>query len=394
MKRFLLFLVLLFSPCLLQAQVPVQVAPVPYQQFFNEAGMTLVGGQLFTYAAGTSTPQATYTDSTGTVQNFNPIILDSAGRASIWLPALAYKFVLEDSLGNVQWVQDNVTVAIFPNANISFTGNDSFSGTTTFTGHLVTTSGGTLNGSFAGNPNFTGNPTFSGAPLFVGGITTASITSTNGTPALSGFLRMQAYDSLCWRNFANTADQCLSLNDANPGLFIPYDQIDGSITNGSTPFSITGANGSAAVGQSVTVAGGSGDSSLNGGSVTLQGGYGGAGATTGGNIVLSPGTSVGGFSGDIIINSGVAQDSSGFKHQSVNMCTTGATEGDICSSVLTWTTPFTDSNYTVSCSPLDGSNTPAFYLSNKQPATITANVITFANVASAYLTADCIAVHN
>jgi hypothetical protein len=56
------------------------------------------GGKVYTYAAGTTTPQATYTTAAGTVANANPVILDSAGRAAIYLdPALSYKFVITDA---------------------------------------------------------------------------------------------------------------------------------------------------------------------------------------------------------------------------------------------------------------------------------------------------------
>lgn len=86
-----------------------QLAPQPIFQAFAPAGGFLVGGKLFTYAAGTSTPQATYIDSTQTTQNTNPIILNAMGQAAVWLnPALGYKFVLQDASGNPVWSVDNV----------------------------------------------------------------------------------------------------------------------------------------------------------------------------------------------------------------------------------------------------------------------------------------------
>ena len=73
------------------------LTPSPKQQFFTAGGVPLVAGKLYTYAAGTSTLLATYQDSTGTVSNTNPIILDSRGEANVWLsPSDAYKFVLRD----------------------------------------------------------------------------------------------------------------------------------------------------------------------------------------------------------------------------------------------------------------------------------------------------------
>lgn len=61
----------------------------------NNPGNVLAGGKLFTYQAGTTTKQATWTDSTQTTQNPNPIILDNTGSCVVWGdPTLLYKFVL------------------------------------------------------------------------------------------------------------------------------------------------------------------------------------------------------------------------------------------------------------------------------------------------------------
>ncbi len=71
--------------------------PFYLQHFFdpNNTGVPLQGGKLFTYVAGTSTKQNTWTDSTQSVLNQNPIILDSRGECSMWLdPTLIYKLVL------------------------------------------------------------------------------------------------------------------------------------------------------------------------------------------------------------------------------------------------------------------------------------------------------------
>ena len=68
----------------------------PYQQFFDDNGDPLSGGKIFTYASGTSTPKAAYTTSVGDVEQTNPIILDSSGRATIFING-AYKYVVKDS---------------------------------------------------------------------------------------------------------------------------------------------------------------------------------------------------------------------------------------------------------------------------------------------------------
>lgn len=83
--------------------------PWPKVTFNDVNGKPLSGGKVYTYLAGTTTPRATYTDSTGSTPNTNPVILDSAGRASIWISGVAYKIVLQNSAGVVQWTVDNVS---------------------------------------------------------------------------------------------------------------------------------------------------------------------------------------------------------------------------------------------------------------------------------------------
>ena len=83
-----------------------------FQQWFNNQGIILAGGLLYTYVAGDSIPVATFTSQLGTVPNANPIQLDSTGEApqEIWLTVgQAYKFVLTDANGNTLATIDNVT---------------------------------------------------------------------------------------------------------------------------------------------------------------------------------------------------------------------------------------------------------------------------------------------
>ena len=74
-------------------------------QFFTDDGVPLAGGLLYTYAAGTTTPQATYTSSSGSTAHANPIVLNSAGRVAageVWLTnGYSYKFLLQNA-SNVQ----------------------------------------------------------------------------------------------------------------------------------------------------------------------------------------------------------------------------------------------------------------------------------------------------
>src|ERR1700676_4716821 len=85
------------------------LSPVFRQRFFDNNGIPLAGGLLYTYMAGTSTPQPTYTDATGATANSNPVVMDANGYADVWLVVgEAYKVVLKDSLGNLLWTVDDV----------------------------------------------------------------------------------------------------------------------------------------------------------------------------------------------------------------------------------------------------------------------------------------------
>ena len=77
-------------------------------QFFDDNGDPLAGGKLYTYTAGTTTPKATYTDAGGATPNANPVILDSAGRAVIFIDG-SYKFRLETAASVLVREVDNVS---------------------------------------------------------------------------------------------------------------------------------------------------------------------------------------------------------------------------------------------------------------------------------------------
>jgi len=81
------------------------------QQFFDNNGVPLSGGLIYTYQAGSSTPFTTYTTNNGTTPNSNPIILDAAGRTpqEIWLETgYTYKFVIRTSAGVTLQTLDNL----------------------------------------------------------------------------------------------------------------------------------------------------------------------------------------------------------------------------------------------------------------------------------------------
>jgi len=87
------------------------LAPIGIAPFFTNNGQPLNGGYIYTYLAGSSTPAATYTTSTGNVSNTNPIQLGTNGLPpqEIWLVSgTNYKFVIADSTGAVLQTYDNL----------------------------------------------------------------------------------------------------------------------------------------------------------------------------------------------------------------------------------------------------------------------------------------------
>lgn len=77
-------------------------------QFFDNNGDPLAGGKLYTYAAGTTTPKATYTTAAGNIENANPVVLDAYGRAVLFIEG-AYRFDLFTSADVLVKSTDNVT---------------------------------------------------------------------------------------------------------------------------------------------------------------------------------------------------------------------------------------------------------------------------------------------
>ena len=81
------------------------------QQFFDNNGLPLSGGLLYTYQAGSSTLLTTYTTVNGTIANTNPIVLDSSGRtpSEIWMQTgYSYKFVIQTSAAVTLQTLDNL----------------------------------------------------------------------------------------------------------------------------------------------------------------------------------------------------------------------------------------------------------------------------------------------
>lgn len=92
--------------------LPAALLPWIERVFLNATGTgPNASGTLTFYAAGTSTPQNTYSDSALTVPNTNPVTLGADGRPTvdIFLSPTSYKVVVADSTAAEIYTFDNVS---------------------------------------------------------------------------------------------------------------------------------------------------------------------------------------------------------------------------------------------------------------------------------------------
>lgn len=104
------------------------LAPYIQRQYFDNNGDPANVHKIFSYEAGTSTKQDTFSDAALTTPNANPLTLDAAGRGTIFLtPGAAYKFVLALSTDTDPplspiWTIDNVISIPASTLNIDIPG--------------------------------------------------------------------------------------------------------------------------------------------------------------------------------------------------------------------------------------------------------------------------------
>ncbi len=92
------------------------VPQLKLKMFYPLTVSPLSGGYVYTVLPGTSaafgvtpaSPMITYTNSAGSAQNSNPIVLNGSGEADVWLQGFT-KFVVYDSTGNLVASVDNVS---------------------------------------------------------------------------------------------------------------------------------------------------------------------------------------------------------------------------------------------------------------------------------------------
>jgi hypothetical protein len=90
--------------------MPAGLLPWVKPQFSDAAGVPVASGRLYSFLAGTTTPQPTYSDVDLTTANANPIVLTAAGQSptSMYLLPTGYKFRLDTAAAVTLWTVDDV----------------------------------------------------------------------------------------------------------------------------------------------------------------------------------------------------------------------------------------------------------------------------------------------
>jgi hypothetical protein len=90
------------------ATIPGVLIPWLEARFTDANGAPLAGGKILSYEAGTTTPKPLYTSAALNTPHANPVVLDAAGRAKMYMAPGGYKFVVTDALDVQQYTLDNI----------------------------------------------------------------------------------------------------------------------------------------------------------------------------------------------------------------------------------------------------------------------------------------------
>src|SRR5215469_7018407 len=257
--------------------MPGSNLPNGKQQFIDQNGQPLVGGQVYFYQVGTLVPKDTFCDPAQTIPNTNPIIL-GAGAYAVIFGSGSYRQVLQDINGNTIWDQTIAQVsqsafgtqtAIASAATVDLgsvaTNNALITGFTTITSFGASAS--------LANPvyliQFNGilTLTYNAASLILPGA--ANITTAAGDSALIqfinplGYWQIIAYFSSAVGINGTAAARNIGTSGANVGLLNGNNTYSGSaqftgqvwspevalavVANASTPDFSTGNNFTAAI---------------------------------------------------------------------------------------------------------------------------------------------------
>jgi len=265
-------------------------------QFFDNNGDPLTGGLVYTYAAGTTTPLATYTTSAGTAAHTNPIVLDAAGRVNeIWLDsASTYKFLVQTSLGVTIATYDNVYGAITVNSptftgNVTITGGLSVGNNTTISGNLAVT--GDISGTWNGGiipiaKGGTGASTDVTARTNLGAAASGAVGSSGLTMNTARLLGRSTASVGAIEEITIGSGLSLSAGELSvpPASVVQLrEQLFTSSSTWTAPAGVTRA-------QIIVIGGGGGGAGANTSGCGNDGGTGGAGGMGVNNVAVTPGT--------------------------------------------------------------------------------------------------------
>lgn len=315
-------------------------------QFLDATGVPLANACLYVYSAGTTSPAPTYSDSQGSVQNSNPVILDSGGFATIWLGTLSYKFIAYSKgtggtqgtncySGTQQWSVDSIPGAGTSSGSVAFS---SLTAAANANAGTFSTTGNTWDFTAATalkSPSSAGfAPTVSAS---FGYDTTANkwVFGQNGATKSFGIASAAACAA---NNFVDVPATAIA------AAVCHAPSISGSTCAGCTINAASVISSSSLT--SDTIASSTISASTLSGTITNSGTI--AGGTISGATVTSP-----------TIATGIAADGSGMKVISVTPC--NPTAGATCNSTVTWNTPFADTSYAVFCTPNSAPNSGDIY---------------------------------
>ena len=338
MRKWLIAIALLCAWAL-PAKAQVTLAPMPEFSMYDNNGNPCSGCLLYSFAAGTSTPLATYTDSTGIIPNTNPVVLDSAGRANVWLGTSAYKLVLKTAAGVTIYSTDNIisSVTSLLATNNVWTGTQDFQGavtidaSATFNAGLTSVGPNVLNGGGTINGSWLGTPTAAGTWNFSSGFTAAASTFTG-----------QVSSTVATGTAPFVISSTTQVNNLNAGL------LNGCTWAAPCPLGSTTPNTAAittlTIGTGLVINGPISGSNVvgNSGKVQSAGVNSGVAGAALCNDINSNATTTG-------CNNGFTQVQSVKKTSST--CTPATSSSfDNCTDTLTWPAPFADTGYVASCS--------------------------------------------
>jgi len=185
-------------------------------QFFDSNGTPLVGGLLYVYTAGTTTPATSWTTNSGASANTNPIVLNAAGRTpfEIWLNSgVTYKFALYTATGVLIGTYDNIPAIDDPtvfNNLITVTGTNALIGTSVppYTSYVA---GMTL--SFVPVATNTGAVTLDLDGLGAKNLFLGSATTLVGGELVAGRIAQIEYDGTRFQLYQSTINNVVTLTD-------------------------------------------------------------------------------------------------------------------------------------------------------------------------------------